>query len=308
MRNRYPLLSAALLISVLLGGVSFVRAQTDDASAPELTSEQRKQIERDERIEEYLRKKEQKRATRERAKLERDAEAELALELERSQLAEQAAAAEAGAAAAAAAPPPQQPGEDLQPLPKQLAEVQAAIRLTSLAQEPSVKSYLDLIDRQQASPQQLAAFGSFIADSGMNRLALIYYDLAIKLDRRDPTIWINLGTLYRQLNEYDKAKSAFSRALAINPANAVAHYNIGSILDTQGKYKQALEAYRIALTLDPALGDPAFNPSAANNERLLAVRLMLYQEQAGNIGLPLVDVTGGDIEGITPTRDSVSDE
>ena len=307
MRNRYPLFSAALLISVLLGGVSFVRAQTDDAPAPELTAEQRKQIARDERIEEYLRKKEEKRATRERAKLERNSAAELALELEREQLAEQAAAAEAGAAVAAAAPP-QQPSEDLQPLPKQLAEVQAAIRLTSLAQEPSVKSYLDLIDRQQASPQQLAAFGSFIAESGMNRLALIYYDLAIKLDRTDATIWVNLGTLYRQLNEYDKAKSAFSRALSINPADAVAHYNIGSILDTQGKYKQALEAYRIALTLDPALGDPAYNPSAANNERLVAVRLMLYQEQAGNIGLPLIDVTGGDIEGITPTRDSASDE
>ena len=307
MRNRYPLFSAALLISVLLGGVSFVRAQTDDAPAPELTAEQRKQIARDERIEEYLRKKEEKRATRERAKLERNSAAELALELEREQLAEQATAAEAGAAVAAAAPP-QQPSEDLRPLPKQLAEVQAAIRLTSLAQEPSVKSYLDLIDRQQASPQQLAAFGSFIAESGMNRLALIYYDLAIKLDRTDATIWVNLGTLYRQLNEYDKAKSAFSRALSINPADAVAHYNIGSILDTQGKYKQALEAYRIALTLDPALGDPAYNPSAANNERLVAVRLMLYQEQAGNIGLPLIDVTGGDIEGITPTRDSASDE
>lgn len=308
MRNRFQLFSAALLVSVLLCGPALVRAQTEEAPPPELTAEQRKQIARDQRIEEYLRKKEEKRAVRELDQLERDAEAALALELERDQLAEQAAAAEAGAAAAAAAPPPDAATQGYPPLPKQLAEVQAAIRLTALAREPSVRAYLDLIDRQQASPQQLAAFGNFIAESGMNRLALVYYDVAIKLDRKDPTMWVNLGTLYRQLNETDKAKSAFSRALSINPAEAVAHYNIGSILDVQGKYKQALEAYRIALTLDPALGDPAYNPSAANNERLMAVKLMLYHEQAGNIGLPLVDVTGGDINGLTPSLQSTSDE
>jgi len=278
-----------------------------------MTAEQRKQAARDARIEEYLRNKEEKRATREREKLEREAEAAQALELERAQLAEQAAAAEAGAeaaaAAAAAAPPAKTPPpRQASALPTRLADAQAALRLTPMAEEPSVKAYLDLIDRQQASPQQLAAFGSFVAESGGNRLALIYYDVAIKLDPKDPTIWVNLGTLYRQLNEYDKAKSAFSRALNINPANAVAHYNIGSILDLQGKYKQALEAYRIALTLDPSLGDPAFNPSAANNERLMAVKLMLYQDQAGNVGLPLVDVMGGDINGLLPTTGDTSDE
>jgi tetratricopeptide (TPR) repeat protein len=308
MRDRYQIFSAALLISALLGAPALVQAQTDEAPPAELSAEERKQIARDERIEEYIRKKEEKRATRELDKLERDADAALALELERDQLAEQAAAAEAGAAAAAAAPPSAEPVPGSSSLPKKLAEVQAAIRLTSLAKEPSVRAYLDLIDRQQASPQQLAAFGSFLAESGANRLALVYYDLAIKLDRKDPTIWVNLGTLYRQLNEPDKAKSAFSQALNLNPADSVAHYNIGTILDSQGKYKQALEAYRIALTLDPALGDPAFNPSAANNDRLMAVKLMLYQDQAGNIGLPLVDVSGGDINGLMPTANSSSDE
>jgi len=298
MRNRYQMFSAALLISALLGAPALVQAQTDETPPPELSAEERKQIARDERIEEYLRKKEQKRAVRDLAKLERDAEAALALELEREQLAEQAAAA----------PPPTEPVASSSALPKKLAEVQAAIRLTSLAKEPSVSAYLDLIDRQQASPQQLAAFGSFLAESGANRLALVYYDLAIKLDRKDPTLWVNLGTLYRQLNEPDKAKSAFSQALNLNPANAIAHYNIGTILDAQGKYKQAIEAYRIALTLDPALGDPAYNPSAANNDRLMAVKLLLYQDQAGNIGLPLVDVTGGDINGLMPSVESTSDE
>ena len=64
--------------------------------------------------------REERRAERERLKIE---------EQERK-------AAEA--AAAAAAPPPPQPVPGMPPLPKRLAEAQAAIRQTSVAQEPSV--------------------------------------------------------------------------------------------------------------------------------------------------------------------------
>jgi tetratricopeptide (TPR) repeat protein len=309
MTRRYSLYSA-LLVGLLLPLACLpAQAQSEEAPPPaDPTSEAQRMSAREKRIEEYLRRKEQKRAVREQEQLERAAAAEQALELEKQQLAEQAAEAEAAAAAAAAAPPASPPQPPPSRLPRNLAEVQAALRLTPMAQEPSVRAYLDLIDRQQASPQQLAAFGSFLAESGMNRLALVYYDLAVKLDPRDPSLWVNLGTLYRQLNEMDKAKSAFSRALNINPATAVAHYNLGAIFDIQGKYQRALEAYRIALTLDPSLGDPAFNPSAANNERLLAVKLMLYKDQAGNIGPSLVDVTGGSITGIAPLTENESDE
>jgi len=306
MKQAQRVFSAVLLSSALVGSSLVAvpaRAQIELEEASELTPEQQKQQAKDDRIGEYLRKREQKRA-------EREVEATRALELESQQLAEQAAAAEAGAAAALVAAPDEDPDPSgkLPPLPRTLAEAQAGIRLTSLGQEPTVLAYLDMIDRREASPQQLAAFGSFIAENGMNRLALIYYDVALKLDKTDAALWVNLGTLYRQLGENDKAKSAFGRALSINPADSVAHYNLGVIFDAQGKYKNAIERYRIALTLDPTLGDPTFNPSAANNDRLLAVKLMLYQDQAGNIGLPLVDVVGGDIDGITPYVGSRTEE
>ena len=52
----------------------------------------------------------------------------------------------------------------------------------------------------------------------------------------------------------------------------------------------------IALTIDPTLGDPAINPQAANNEKLMAVRMLLYKEQ-GTLGVPLVTVPNGEIDG-----------
>ena len=50
---------------------------------------------------------------------------------------------------------------------------------------------------------------------------------------------------------------------------------------------------KIALTLDPTLGDPSVNPAAANNDRLMTVRMLIYREAAGSAGLPLAEVPSG---------------
>jgi len=225
------------------------------------------------RVEEYLAKKEQRRVEKEAKRQEkvqkREAEAE---------------------AAAAAAPANADPSNKL---PRELAQVQAAVRGSSIGSDPTIQRYLTLIDQQAATAYQLAAFGNFVNDAGMPAEAEVYYNIALSLEQEDPTLWINYGTLLRQLGDLNKASSAYRQALTLNPNNALAHYNIGSVFDAQGKYTDALDAYSVALMLDPSLGDPKVNPSAANNQRLIAVKLMLYQQQVGTLGTPMMDVPQG---------------
>jgi tetratricopeptide (TPR) repeat protein len=175
-------------------------------------------------------------------------------------------------------------------LPSALARAQRSVRGTKLGQDPTVQMYLGMVDRQEASPHQLAALGSFLAQNGMLDEALAYYHVAIHLEEKDPLLWLNLGTLHRQRGELSAALSAYGETLSLDPNNALAHYNVGAILDSTGDYQGAIDRYKVALTLDPSLGDPAVNPQAANNERLLAVKLLLYREQAGSLGLPLVEI------------------
>jgi tetratricopeptide (TPR) repeat protein len=175
-------------------------------------------------------------------------------------------------------------------LPSGLARAQRSVRGAKLGQDPTVQVYLGMVDRQEASPHQLAALGSFLAQNGMFDEALAYYHVAIQIEEKDPLLWLNLGTLHRQRNELSAALSAYGEALRLDPNNALGHYNVGAILDSTGDYQGAIDQYKIALTLDPALGDPAVNPQAANNERLLAVKLLLYRENAGSLGLPLVEI------------------
>jgi tetratricopeptide (TPR) repeat protein len=264
-------------------------AREQETGSTELSKQEQKERAKQARIEEYLRKKEERRARKELDRQQKQVEQ-----------AEVAAAAATGSEAAAKVGT----REEQIVLPRQLAETQAILRQNPIAEDPTVATYLDLIDRAEASPQQLAAFGNFLAQNGMNRLALVYYGTALSIEQDDPLLWLNVGTLHRQIQEYSPAASAYARALNLDPNLAFAHYNLGAVYDEMGKYEAALEEYRIALTLDPSLGDPETNPQAANNERLLAVKLMLYQEQIGNLGLPLVEVPGGELATLDDDADT----
>jgi tetratricopeptide (TPR) repeat protein len=252
------------------------------AQDQELTKKERRERAREERIAEYLRKKEEKLARQEQERLAAE-DAESA----------PSGAAVAGTAAVAGSTAVATGSKDL---PRGLARAQENVRRSPLGSNATVQQYLDMVDSQEASAQQLAAMGNFLAAAGMTRDAMEYYAVALRLDDQDTVLWNNVGTLHRQLGEMSQAAAAYREALALNPNAAAAHYNLGAVLDEMGKYKEAVEAYKQALTLDPTLGDPAYNPQAANNDRLLAVKLMLYQEQSGSLGLPLMDVPGGGID------------
>jgi len=285
-----PLVVGCVLLLTLPGTV----AQSTDADAPaEISKEDASRNAQEERIQEYLRKREERRIEKERARLEHEA-----------------AAAAAGAAVGAAAIESTRTDEVVVDassskkrnkkqdaefvMPQELALAQETVRRSHLGQEPTVVGYLDLIESFEASPHQLAAFGSFLAEHGLLQEALVYYDVALSIETQDPVLWLNLGTLFRQSGQYNDAISAYVEALSLDPNNAMAHYNLGAVLDAKGKYEPALEEYKLALQLDPSLGDPAVNPQAASNQRLHTVLLLLYQESS--LGMPLVKVPGGALE------------
>jgi len=289
--------SIFILFALLALALSPALAQetADDQVAKEAAKERAKQA----RIEEYLRKKEERRARRE---MERAGKSQPEERVE-PVAATIEAEIEPRAETEVAKPPkknkekPGKPKRDRVYMPRGLARVQESLREGEIGRDPTVRAYLDLIDRGEASPHQLAAFGNFLSQNGMTRDGMEYYAVALGIEKNDALLWMNVGTLHRQMQEFSMAANAYGKAVSIEPNNAFAHYNLGSVLDEMGKYEEAIEAYKLALTLDPTLGDIAYNPQAANNEQLLAVKLMLYQEQAGALGLPLVELPEGGLDG-----------
>jgi len=285
-----PILAALLALALFAPAVP---AQDAEAAAQKTE----KQAAKEQRIADYLKKKEEGRLLREQERAARAAND--AREIEKRQLAdpgaEAAGAAAAGAGVAAGAGAPTE--DAIQPsLPKGLAMAQAHVRETSLAADPTVQEILEKVDWQQASAYELAAFGNFLSEHGLHHAGLEYYKVALRLVSDDEVLWLNLGTLRRKTGDLSGAAAAYSKALSINPNYALAHYNYGAIMDEQDNYKQAIRSFQVALTLDPTLGDPKFNPQVANNRHMTTVKTLLYQANIGSAGLPLVDIPTESLE------------
>jgi len=171
-----------------------------------------------------------------------------------------------------------------------LTKTLEVMRRGPLGSEHDAVAYMDLIASGGASAAQVNDFAAYVAKRGMPKAAATIQDYAVKLDPGNATLWANLGTILRTEGSLGHATSAYKKALAIDPANALAHYNLGAVYDAEKNYDAAIEEYRRALVLDPELADPRKNPQVVNNELLLAVKLQIYNEQAGALGLPLLQM------------------
>lgn len=169
---------------------------------------------------------------------------------------------------------------------RRLALTQDRLRDSRVGQDPTGRRFLDLVDAGAPTAAQLNDFGIWLSSQGILEASQEYFRAALQLDRGNADVWNNLGMVELRLGD-SGAKASFQRAIALDPAHALAHYNLGTLHDAAGAYDDAIEEYTRALMLDPRLGDPVYNPQAVHNERLLVVRLGLYAQQTKTLGLPV---------------------
>lgn len=77
-----------------------------------------------------------------------------------------------------------------------------------------------------------------------------YYERALKL-RQPGFLYSNLGALLRKSYDFDAAKAAYRKGLAIDPVNGGSYYNLGNLHKEVGDLDAAIQAYQCALTIDP---------------------------------------------------------
>ena len=61
----------------------------------------------------------------------------------------------------------------------------------------------------------------------------------------------NLGIIFKKLRKNQKAKNCYEKAIAINPNYAEAHFNLGVIFKTLKDYQKAKECYEKAIEINP---------------------------------------------------------
>lgn len=91
--------------------------------------------------------------------------------------------------------------------------------------------------------------------------AFAHYDAALKI-RPTSLAYFNLGNALLTLNRADEAIEANRRALALDPALAIAEVNLGVGYVKKSMWNEAAEAFRRTLTLDPNSKEALFNLKA----------------------------------------------
>jgi tetratricopeptide (TPR) repeat protein len=85
------------------------------------------------------------------------------------------------------------------------------------------------------------------------------YHQALLLDPSMTEAHINLGRLYHQAREFDKAEAHYRAAIARACDDALAHFNLAVLLEDRGRTGEAIDAYRQALDNDPNFADAHYN-------------------------------------------------
>jgi len=120
-------------------------------------------------------------------------------------------------------------------------------------------------DALQKAPDQLRVhhnLGLHYHEQGFKQEALSHYLQALRspvTHRKDEPVgaYYQLGKLYGEMGEYEKAKSAYKQAISMKPDLSSALVNLASIYDQEGNRALANEYLVKALKVGP--GDPTVN-------------------------------------------------
>lgn len=77
--------------------------------------------------------------------------------------------------------------------------------------------------------------------------------LSLATPQQVHTIFSNLGNLYRQLKQYERAKAMFTKSLELQPGYAPAYNNLGLVFVAEGRWEEAKFCFDKAHGVDPLL-------------------------------------------------------
>ena len=101
---------------------------------------------------------------------------------------------------------------------------------------------------------------------GNNQKAAHYYKKAIQINPNHFDAHNNLGILYNQYGNFKKAVHCYEKAIQINHNHVDAHNNLGNIFKKIGKNQKAIDYYEKAIQINPNHIDANNNLGALFNE------------------------------------------
>lgn len=118
-----------------------------------------------------------------------------------------------------------------------------------------------LLKATQATPddaQIWTQLGHLYFDVGEPEKAIDAYVKSLELDSDRPEVWIDLGVMYRRAGDPKKAIQSFEKALSLNQRHEVALYNLGVVqMHDLKDAKAALASWERLVEINPQAKTPS---------------------------------------------------
>lgn len=141
-----------------------------------------------------------------------------------------------------------------------------------------------VVIKAPANAKNFLVTGDVLFEQGDYSEAKAAYEHAVEIDPELEPALNNLAFIYNQDKEYDKAASALSRLVMIDPAKTEYHYDyaVNLIMEMQKTGKGSIEEIELAIAeFMKADGlEPGFQRSRENVEFLDGLRTQYYQVHA----------------------------
>lgn len=85
------------------------------------------------------------------------------------------------------------------------------------------------------------------------------YERALQLDPDHVDAHVNLGCLLHEIGELAGAEACYRAALALRPADVTARFDLAVVLEDRGRDDEARAAYEACVELDPGCAEAHFN-------------------------------------------------
>lgn len=115
--------------------------------------------------------------------------------------------------------------------------------ISVLALEGRVDYADNIIDYTRLNYVEILNYGNQNLKSRNYENALLYYNIATKINPQNPKPYIRLGEIYGYINQYDLAKKNFYIALNLESRNAEASYYFANFFYDNKQYQKALVYY-----------------------------------------------------------------
>jgi len=100
-------------------------------------------------------------------------------------------------------------------------------------------------------------------EKGDKQRAIDIYREIVAADPSYAAAYINLGTLYFHLRQFERAEELYRRASEEDPQYVLAFFDLGNVLDELNRMEESIAAYRQAVALSPGYADAHYNLALA---------------------------------------------